>query len=163
MSRAGLIAFALATLGGCGVESSREMSAGEVAGELETMRIEPGLWRLTSEVVEVRAPGLPIEMRNRMLGPRSRIDHCITPAQAARPGARFLALRAAGQCRYSDVRFESGRLTGRMRCPDAIAEMDGRYGRRGYVLAMDIASPLPDGATMRVSVRARGQRIGACR
>ena len=58
------------------------MSAGEVAGELANMRIEPGLWELTSEVVEVRAPDLPREVRNRMVGPRSRLRNCITPQQA---------------------------------------------------------------------------------
>src|SRR5688572_23737809 len=84
----------------CGDREARNMSVEEVAGELSTMRIEPGLWELTSEVVEVRGPDLPLELRNRMIGPRSRLRHCITPQQAARPSANFLAARTDGGCAY---------------------------------------------------------------
>jgi hypothetical protein len=157
-----LILSGAALLAGCGDPEPREMSVEEVAGQLAGMRIEPGLWELTSEVVEVSAPDLPREVRNRMVGPRSRIRHCITPEQAARPSATFLAARADGPCVYSDFTVQEGRVRGRMRCPDATAVMDGVYRPDRYEMRMEMASPVPGGATMNLEVVSRGRRIGQC-
>ena len=118
------------------------MTREEVAGELAAMRIEPGLWELTSEVVEVSAPDLPREVRNRMVGPRARLRNCITPEQASRPGANFLAMRADSECAYRDFTV--------------------RDGAESYALGMEMESPMPGGATMTLQVRARGRRIGDC-
>jgi hypothetical protein len=137
------------------------MSAREVAAELERLRIEPGLWRLTSAVEDVRAPDLPLELRNRMVGPRSEQVHCITPAQAANPGARFLALREDRNCTYRGFRLEQGHLSGRMTCPGTDTVMDGQYRPRGYNLRLQVSSPVA-GGTMELDVRSRGVRIGEC-
>ena len=157
------LAFALLAAGGCGrSEEARNMSVEEVAEELANMRIEPGLWELTSEVVEVSAPDLPREVRNRMVGPRSRIRNCITPQQAARPSANFLAARSDHGCSYRAFSVRDGRLSGTMSCPEVSATMAGRYGPRAYAMSMEMASPMPGGATMTLQVRARGRRIGDC-
>ena len=138
------------------------MSAEEVAGELSGMQIAPGLWEISSEVVEVRAPDLPREVRNRMVGPRTRLRHCITPEQAARPSANFLAARGDAGCNYRNFSVRDGRLQGAMTCPDATATMTGRYGPRAYDMRMEMESPVPGGAVMILDVRARGRRIGNC-
>ncbi|MGZ8361705.1 MAG: DUF3617 domain-containing protein, partial [Allosphingosinicella sp.] len=88
--------------------------------------------------------------------------HCITAQQAARPGARFLALRADSDCVYQGFGLRDGGLRGTMICPDATAVMTGRYGPRAYDLRMDMESPMPDGATMTLQVRTQGRRIGDC-
>ena len=138
------------------------MSAEEIAGQLTNMRIEPGLWELTSEVVDVTAPNLPREVRSRMIGPRSRLRHCITPEQAAHPDANFLAGRDQHNCAYRGFTVEGGRVRGTMFCPDATASMNGRYAPRGYDMSMEMQSPMPGGATMTLQLRARGRRIGDC-
>ena len=117
------------------------MSAEEVAEELANMRIEPGLWELTSEVVDVRAPDLPREVRNRMVGPRSRLRNCITPQQAERPSANFLAARSDNDCVYRGFSVRDGQLSGTMTCPEVTATMAGRYGPRAYAMSMEMASP----------------------
>ena len=157
------LAFVLLAAGGCGEsEEARNMSAEEVAGELANMRIEPGLWELTSEVVEVRAPDLPREVRNRMVGPRRRLRNCITPEQAARPSANFLAGRSENDCSYGGFSVRDGQLRGTMTCPGVVATMAGRYGPRAYETRMEMASPVPCGGTMTIEVRARGRLIGDC-
>lgn len=138
------------------------MSAEEVARALSGIRIEPGLWELTSEIVDVRAPDLPREVRARMLGPRSRLRHCITPAQAEAPSANFLALRSENACAYRDFSMVGGRLRGAMTCPEATATMEGRYEPQAYELRMAMESPMPGGATMTLQVRSHGRRIGDC-
>ena len=138
------------------------MTREEVAGELAAMRIEPGLWELTSEVVEVSAPDLPREIRNRMVGPRTRLRNCISPEQASRPAANFLAMRADSECSYRDFAIEQGEMRGTMICPGLTARMAGRYAATSYLLGMAMESPMPGGATMTLQVRARGRRIGDC-
>lgn len=144
------------------------MSANEVAGALERLTIAPGLWEVSSAITDVRAPNLPLALRGRMIGPRGTIRHCITPEQAARPSAGFLAGRQAGRCRYRDFSMEDGMMRGVMACdePDAAAPVEtamaGRYGRTAYELRMEMANPMPDGAVMRVAMVSRGRRVGPC-
>ena len=147
---------------------SRNMSAGEVAGELGSLQITPGLWQVSSRISDVRAPNLPIAVRRRMIGPRGSVRHCITPAQAAQPNAGFLAGRADGRCAYRDFSMENGALRGTMACagdtPGASVEtvMNGRYGPAGYDLRMEMRNQMPDGTVMTVEVMSQGRRIGPC-
>ena len=138
------------------------MTADEVAAQLSNMSIEPGLWELTSEVLDVRAPNLPREIRNRMVGPRSRTRNCITPEQAAHPSANFLAGRGDHACAYRDFSVRNGQMRGSMTCPDATARMEGRYQSRAYDLRMEMQSPMENKAVMTLDLRARGRRIGPC-
>ncbi len=146
----------------------RNMSAGEVAGQLGNLQISPGLWQVSSRITDVRAPNLPIAVRRRMIGPRASVRHCITPAQAARPNAGFLAGRADGSCAYRDFSMENGQLRGAMACagdtPGAPVEtvMNGRYGPAGYDLRMAMRNPMPDGTDMTVDVKSQRRRIGPC-
>ena len=162
--RFGATCLALSLLGSaaCGEREAADMSAEEVADELAGMEIEPGLWELTSDVVEVRAPGLPRDVRNKMVGPRGRMRNCITPEQAARPSANFLAARSDTACTYRDFSMREGRLKGTMSCPGVTARMEGRYGPQAYETGMKMTSPAPGGGTMTIEVRARGRRIGGC-
>ena len=138
------------------------MSAEEVAGQLSNMRIEPGLWELTSDVLDVQAPNLPLEVRNRMVGPRSRLRNCITPEQAAHPSANFLAARGGSSCAYRAFSVEDGRIHGTMTCPDATATMEGRYEPQAYAMRIEMQSPMQNKAMMTLQLRARGRRIGPC-
>lgn len=157
----------LALLAGCGEQQRGNMTADDVAAALDDLTIAPGLWEVASEVVAVSAPNLPIEARDRMIGPRARHRACLSPADAARPGAGFLAGRRDSACTYADFAMAGGRMTGTMRCVEpgegeTLARMAGDYGQRGYRLDMTIETALPDGATMRIETRTVGQRIGDC-
>ena len=159
---AAVLIAALPAVASCGDRPERNMTTAEVAGQLSGMEIAPGLWEISSEVVDVRAPDLPREVRNRMVGPRTRQRHCITPEQAARPNANFLAARRDSGCTYRNFSVRGGRLEGAMTCPDATATMRGRYGPQAYDMRMEMESPVPGGAVMILDVRARGRRIGDC-
>ena len=155
--------LAAAALAGCGERAEGgNMTAEEIAGELAKMRIEPGMWELASEVLDVRAPDLPHEVRQRMIGPRARRRHCITPAQAQRPEANFLAMQEGSDCVYRRFGVADGRISGEMICPNVTAQMRGRYRPDGYDTRMAMASPMENGATMTLTLRSRGRRIGDC-
>jgi hypothetical protein len=151
-----------------GAPESRNMTAGEVAGELGSLRITPGLWQVSSRIVDVRGPNLPIAVRRRMIGPRGSVRHCISAEQAAQPSAGFLAGRGDGGCSHRDFSMQDGRLRGAMTCagdaPGAPVEtvMDGRYGPDRYDLRMEMRNPMPDGTVMTIEVMNQGRRIGPC-
>jgi hypothetical protein len=167
MRRSVALLFTLAAIPACGEPESRNMSRNDVAAALSGLAIQPGEWEVASAVTGVSAPNLPILARNRMIGPRGRARGCITPEQAARPDAGFLAGPGRNNCSFGDFAMTGGRITGIMRCTEpsggiTTARMTGDYARDGYRLDMTIETPAPDGATMRIDTRTIGRRIGDC-
>jgi hypothetical protein len=165
--RAILILIATALASGCEAEPERNMTVNEVAAELAGLRISPGLWESSSRLVDVTAPNLPREMQNRMKARASTIRHCITPEQAARPDANFLATRQ-DNCTYQQFSMRDGRLEGRMTCSGgelpgpATALMEGEYGPDRYDMRMRMEIAGPADSTMTIQTRASGRRIGDC-
>jgi len=162
LSRARPAAALLLMLAACSAPSSVGMSEDEVAAELANLRIAPGRWRLVTEVLDASGPDLPRDIRNRMIGPRNDLTTCITPAQAARPQANFLALGEARRCAYSALEIRSGRLRGSMRCGPMDVRIVGRFAADAFETRMFNGSPVPGGGTMLVTLRGAGRRLGNC-
>jgi hypothetical protein len=166
-ARAALLAAALVAGAGCGDEAPpRDMSRADVARVLSGLHIQPGLWETRSAVVDAAGPNLPVEARQRMIGPRPTGRHCIGAADAARPDAHFLATPAGRGCVYRGFALADGHLVGTTICPGptgpATTRMDGQYRPARYAARMEIANPMPDGAILVVTVDSAGQRIGDC-
>jgi len=160
-----------ALLAGCGEtaeEPGNETSANEVAQQLAQLRIEPGLWERSTEVMSISAAGMPVEAARRRTGPRDSARNCITPEQAARPNATFLATRENSNCSYRDFVMEGGRMSGTMTCSgrDGRGEirtfMQGEYRPQGYDVRMRMVAPMANGEEMTTEVRVRGRRVGEC-
>jgi uncharacterized protein DUF3617 len=159
----------LVAAAGCGGAEDREMSANEVAAELRDLRIEPGLWRVTSEVTAARGANLPLAAKARIEAHRRVASSCVTPAEAARPEANFLRQQRDGHCGYRGFSLSGSRMRGQMRCaggglPGTVTtEMDGRYRPGAYELTMRMTSTgMPEGANMVIETRTIGRRVGAC-
>ena len=158
-----------ATLAACSDEAPEagNMSVNEVAAELANVRINPGYWESTSEVLNVTAPNLPREVQSRMKGPPQSSRHCISEEQAARPDANFLATQR-DNCAYRDFAMREGRIQGTMVCSggempgEATAVMSGRYDPDSYDMRMRMEMDGPAGATMIIETRASGRRVGDC-
>lgn len=164
-----LVALALA---GCGRQDQprgQEMSAEEVADQLSEMKIEPGEWVATNEIVSVSAPGVPADALGQMVGRETTVRNCITPEQAARPDANFLAVQENSNCTYEDWSMDDGRMAGTMTCTGGqmpgtiVMTMDGTYDDTSYAMDMDMeTSGLPGGLTMTIKARTTGKRVGEC-
>ena len=145
----------------------RNMSVNEVAAELANVRISPGLWESTSEVLNVTAPNLPRDVQNRMKGPSTTTRHCISEEQASRPDANFLATRQ-DNCAYRDFTMRAGRMQGTMVCRggdmpgEATATMNGEYGPESYDMRIRMEMAGPVDSTMTIETRASGRRVGEC-
>jgi hypothetical protein len=161
--------IALAACGSAETEKNREMSAEEVAGELSAMKIEPGQWEATNEILEASAPGMPEGMLDQMVGKKTTTQSCITPEQAAKPSANFLAAQENSNCTYQDWSMRGGRMTGTMTCEGGempgkmVMKMDGKYAPTSYDMAMDMnTTGLPDNMSMVIKARTTGRRVGDC-
>ena len=164
-------AAALASTAGCGdPETTRNMSANEVAAELRNVRIEPGLWESTTQVVNVTAPNLPVQARDAMMNrPATPVRNCITPEQAERPDANFFNSAQNSNCSYRDFSMRGGRLQGSMTCTGGgmpgtmTTTMNGEYGPQSYDMTMRMQTAgMPQGADLTIEARTRGRRIGDC-
>ena len=136
------------------------------------MKIEPGQWEATNEIVSVSAPGVPAEAMaslKGMVGQKSTVSNCITPAQAAKPSANFLAAQQNNNCTYQGWNMEDGKMTGTMTCETAgmpgkvVMKMAGDYGPTAYNLDMNMnTTGLPGGMTMTIKAKTTGRRVGEC-
>ena len=169
-----LLPFALAgALAACGSEPEAEtqgnMTAEEVADELSGMKIEPGQWEATNEIISASAPGVPADALKSMVGQKSTVSNCITPEQAAKPSANFLAAQQNNNCTYQDWNMDGGKMTGTMTCEGGgmpgkvIMNMSGDYGPTAYNLDMNMnTTGLPGGMTMTIKAKTTGRRVGEC-
>ena len=169
--RACLIPAALLALTACSSEpeKGREMTAEQVADELSEMRIEPGQWEATNEIISASAPGMPEGVLKQMVGQKTTVQNCITPEQAARPSANFLAAQENSNCTYQDWSMSRGRMTGTMTCEGGempgkmVMTMDGKYGSTSYDMNMDMnTTGLPNNMSMTIKARTTGRRVGDC-
>ncbi len=165
---AGLLC-ALAACGSEPEEKKADMTAEQVAEKLKGMKIEPGQWEATNEIVSATAPGVPADALKQMVGQKSTVSNCITPEQAAKPSANFLAAQQNNNCSYQDWKMDGGKMTGTMTCQGGqmpgkvIMNMSGDYGPTSYDLAMDMnTTGLPGGMTMNIKAKTTGRRVGEC-
>lgn len=149
--------------------ADRNMSAAEVAAELEDMKIQPGQWEATNEIVSASAPGMPPDILKNMVGQKTSVSNCITPEQAARPSANFLTAQQGNNCTYQNWSMDGGRMTGTMTCTggempgNVVMTMTGNYGETAYDLDMDMKTTgLPNGLTMTIKAKTSGRRTGEC-
>jgi hypothetical protein len=165
-------AVALAALAACSSEPGekrRDMTAEEVADELSGMKIQPGQWEATNEIVSANAPGMPAGVLDQMVGQKTTVQNCVTPEQAAKPSANFLAAQENSNCTYQDWAMKGGRMTGTMTCEGGempgkmVMTMDGRYGATSYDMSMNMETTgLPDNMSMTIKARTSGRRVGDC-
>ena len=159
---------ALIALAGCSGGNKGEQSAEEVAKEMASLKMRPGQWEATNEIVSATAPGLPPEALRSMVGQKTTASSCVTPEQAEKPSANFLAGQKDSDCTYQDFSMSDGRMTGTMNCSipgmpgKTVMKMDGKYSPVAYDMNMDMDVGMPGGAKMNVKARTTGRRIGEC-
>ena len=134
------------------------------------MKMEPGQWEATNEILSASAPGLPKGALDQMVGQKTTVSNCVTPEQAEKPSANFLAAQKNSDCTYQDFSMEGGRVTGTMTCKGAnmpgkmVMKMDGRYDPKSYDLDMEMnASDLGEGMSMALKAKTTGKWVGACK
>jgi hypothetical protein len=150
-------------------EPPSEMTAEQVAEQLAAVKVDPGQWESSTKILSASG-ALPPEALNQMVGQETRTAHCITPEQAARPNANFLAAQQGSDCTYQDFRMQDGKLSGRMTCSGGqlpakmTTSISGDYGSQRYDLVMDMKNAgIGGSAALQIKARTQGRRVGECR
>jgi len=168
-------ATALLTLSACGKTpgKSGEVSAEDVAAKMNNVKLLPGEWEATQQITDVKMTGIPQgapDAAKAMVGHISTYKHCITPEQAAKPSADFLAAQKDAKCSYSKMEFAGGAISAAMTCqmpqqPGATMKMamNGTYMPDHYAISMDVdSSGMANGVGMVMKMKSTGKRIGDC-
>ncbi len=159
---------ALLALGACQKDRAEPgMSEEDVAAQLAKVKVEPGQWERTTEILTAEGAVSEAE-RSQIVGRRTTSSDCITAAQAERPSANFLSAQQNKDCTYHEFRMEGGKLRSRTACvggdsPDELVTvMNGNYAPESYDMMTKVQTPGPTGLVT-ITTRTRGKRVGECK
>lgn len=166
-----LCAATALALSACGTSDkpAGRQSAAEVAHRMSAVKLKPGQWESTVEIVSVDSPGMPSEALRMMRGHKTVARSCITPEQAEKPNAALLAGQKDNKCDYRDWTMAGGRMHGTITCAGEGGQgkmtmtMDGSYGADSYDVSTQMTSAdMPGGMSMTMKSRSTSRRIGDC-
>jgi len=151
------------------------ISAGDVAAEARKLKLQPGQWETVTQVTAMDITGIPASQTKAATGTPTRTLACITPAQAARPDAKFLTGTTDANCIYQRFSMTDGRIDAAMTCAPAASAgqgapggqavtmvLAGAYKPAGYTVGLDMKSKLPGGMAMTMKATVTGKRVGEC-
>jgi len=145
---------------------------GTEGGAVVGIKLTPGQWETTTEVVDLKVeglpPGVPAEAMAQVRPPKTTVKSCLTPEDAANPNARMLAAQKDSRCTTSRMGMSGGRIDIAMACPvqegsgDMTMTMTGQYDAASYEMNGDMVMNGPNGMHMTMKSRTTGRRIGDC-
>lgn len=149
-----------------------KITAEEVAEEMNEVRLEPGQWENSMEIVDVEIEGLPdnvpASLMDGMKGKVTKSKTCITKEEAENPGAQFFAAQEQTNCEIKKFDMSGGAVSSEMTCSDMggapgsmTIKMDGQYGPSSYDMDMKMTGGA-GGMKMNISSKSNGKRIGSC-
>jgi major membrane immunogen (membrane-anchored lipoprotein) len=182
MSKAGItgVMTVVMLLSACGktekaqqaANSNAPKTAEQVATAMGKVTLQPGEWEIRQQVVDMHvsgAPkGMPVDAMRSAMGKVNVVKHCVTPEQAAKPNADFLAAQKDMKCTYSGFDMSAGIIHGAVTCPNGqggtmTAKMQGVYHPTDYALTMDMTmAGVSPGMTMKMKMKTDGKRVGEC-
>lgn len=141
--------------------------------------ITPGLWTVTTEITEVRLPGLESEdrqmadaMSQQMVGRKQTQTSCVTPEQARGPSSALIGGDANGVCSFETFSLLRGTLNAVMTCRkqgdpgQMVIATNGTYGgdkvELESVMRVEESLDQPKDKAMRLVSKVTGHRTGAC-
>lgn len=167
-------ATALLLLTACGeTEEQAEVPVEEIAERAEALRLAPGQWETTVEILDVEMEGMPEGMPNgmmkNMVGTTTTMKSCITPEQAAMPSADFLAAQKEANCSYSSFDMSGGLLRAAMTCAgtdrpgELKLNMTGKYSAKSYEMNQEMRmADFQPGMTMAMKSKVTARHVGDC-
>lgn len=171
---------ALIALSACSKQAQTDQDVGQtmdanaLAERVDALKLAPGEWEATTEVLDVNVeglpPGVPADAMTRMIGQRTTFKHCITPAQAEKPSADFLAGQKDANCSIKKFDMTKGNVTADMNCAvpqqqnaNMNIRMEGTYLPESYDMDMNVLTEgMSNGLTMTMKMKNSGKRIGDC-
>ena len=152
--------------------ASIEDVANAVADAGPSLRLEPGRWESTTELVEISAPGMPPQavamMKKSFSSGATKVATCLKPEDVDKPGANFFG-QTSKDCRFDHYRMDGGAIDAHLTCAPADGQrmamtMTGRYSPTSYEMevATDMAAPADGEAAMTMRMRMKSTHTGPC-
>lgn len=182
MKRLMIVLPAIAVLTACNSKptiKAENASVAEVAAATQdAVKLEPGKWETTVNIVSVEGPGLPAGMADAMKQQMKaqKVETCLTPEQAARPPQDMLG--AAKNCTYEKFEMSGGKMDGTMVCKgmpgssgptEMRASMSGKFASTSYDVTSEATMTMPampggpaGGGKVTTKTQVVGKRLGAC-
>lgn len=165
--------FLLLSACGKGEDKVAPMSADDVAEKVQAVKLTPGQWETTVEIIDVKMEGLPegapAGMMNNMIGSKTTVKSCITREQAEKPNADFLAAQKNANCSYSSFDMTGGLIKAAMICKgknqpgELKMSMTGKYGADSYEMNQETnMSGFQKGMGMAMKSKVTGRHVGDC-
>ena len=165
----------LGGLAGCGSSGADNaggsVSADKVADRMADMvRPEPGLYRSTSTVISVEAPGAPdgvADMLKKSMSSGQTSEYCLTPEEAAK-GYEEMARRAQhGNCTFQRFDVSGGKIDAVMNCAapqggKAQIALNGTGTPTSSIMDMKMQMEAPGMGKMNTHTKVESKRIGPC-
>lgn len=132
-----------------------------------TAELSPGQWETTVEILRMdmgNVPGMPAGMTPPRPAPTT-VRSCLTPQQARRPNAGFMAGNNEAGCAYENFSMAGGRVQGTMTCNQqgstVRATVNGSFSPESYRMESD-SQVNSNGVSVSTTTRVTGRRIGDC-
>jgi hypothetical protein len=140
-------------------------------------QLQPGQWEMVTQITNIEVPGAPPEMAEAMRAAAARQrqtqNRCITPQEAANPGASMMNAGQATGCNFTEQNFSGGtmRLVGTCQAPggqgQVATRMEGTYTAttmEARITAEVTMANAPPGSprTVRSTGTLMGRRTGDC-
>lgn len=157
--------------------SASNASMAEVAAKTkDALKIEPGQWANTTEVLAFDMPGMTDPAMKEMFAKglkeskSTAFSHCVTPEEAEKPSAAMFAAKDNGECRYDSFTMSGGRIDAKMTCKpksgggSMTMTMAGTYTATAYDMTVDMIMPDAAGphGGMTMKAKTTGKRTGVC-
>ncbi|WP_025290666.1 DUF3617 domain-containing protein [Sphingomonas sanxanigenens] len=168
--------IALLALAACGESDEVKLENASVADVAEatkdkatTVKLKPGQWRTTAELVSIDVPGLPKEVADQIgqsAAKSSTTEDCVTQEEADKP--QEMLARDNGECRYDRFQMGGGKIDAVMRCKgteqpgEMQISMSGNYQPERYDVAAEMVMT-QQGKTITMRLKSRSERIGECK
>ena len=174
MMRIGTAAAALLALAACGGADEGNGTAAAAGGEKAgaaaagggDVQLEPGLWEMKAEVVNVQ--GLPKEITDGMKTAAGQTQqNCITPEEVKQANAGLVTDANQKDCKQEGFAFRNGRIQGKLVCTgsdtpgSATLELNGTYSARTLDMTQKMTTG-GEGMNMVMETRVTGRRVGEC-
>lgn len=168
--RHGIAAMAALLLAACGGQGEGgNESAGEKAaaggGGAAAAAFQPGLWEITTQVLNMSGPNIPQGV-TMPTPPPTTVRTCMTPEQAGQPGANFFTGSGeSGGCTYENNSMAGGRIAATVQCNNEggtmRSNMSGQFTATSFELDQQVETTA-QGMTMNIESRTSGRRVGDC-
>lgn len=175
MKPASLALPLFALLAACGGAPDGDAGNGSAAADggapvqtADAMKLKPGAWAATNEIVTIEMEGVDPAMLKGGIGQKTEFTNCVTPEQAARPASDFFTHpdQKTGACKSESFAMTGGKLQAVVVCQPGQGqtgptrmEMTGTYAPDAYAMTVTMKGS-QGGQPLTVVAKTTGRHVG---